>query len=173
VPWHPAREIRDFRRFLDPGSYLVSNNFDFVSGKIVRFQYPRHNFIGVRSSNETRRIRIDRVRSLDDEPLDPATTELQPLLRRGRRLVLGFDLDRAASRSFYAESMLAVEEIKSGESLTKGNHMVAVFDSATPGSPPEPTYIGPAESCLAWAREWLADPCGLAVMIEPPGEKIA
>jgi hypothetical protein len=75
-------------------------------GSLIQFCYPRHNFTGTRRCRlEQRRIRITAVRDLRDEPLDPATLESEPHVRRGKLLVTGYDLDRHAERSFYVESM--------------------------------------------------------------------
>lgn len=77
----------------------------FEPGECYEFEYPRHNFHGVLSHVETRRIRVIEVRDLFSSPLDPLTTKLQPLLRRGRLLVTGEDLDKGQERSFYADSI--------------------------------------------------------------------
>lgn len=53
------------------------------------------------------------VRDTQEEPLDPETLHSNPMLRRGRWLVTGVDLDKDAERSFYVESMIAVMEIRS------------------------------------------------------------
>lgn len=151
----------------------MTRSIDLATGKIVRFEYPAHNFHGVRSNREIRRIRIDRVRSLDDEPLHPSTSELQPLLRRGTQLVIGLDLDKAATRAFYLESMAEIEEIGPDEILPDGTHVMAVFDPKNPGDAPEEVYRGPADACLRWAKTWLCGPNGFGVSIEPPREKSA
>lgn len=74
-------------------------------GRAYSFLYPRHNFHGVLSRLEPRRLLITEIRDLSRDPLDPQTFEIQPLLRRGRWLAIGQDLDRHAERSFYVESM--------------------------------------------------------------------
>lgn len=72
----------------------------------VTFDYPRHNYYGVPQSRwERRRIRVTVIRDLMELPLDPITGGLNPLLRRGRWLVSGYDLDRCEERSFYFEAM--------------------------------------------------------------------
>lgn len=84
---------------------------DLTPGTCVEFLYPRHNFRAVKSRLELRRIKVDRIRNLRDEPLDPWTRENQPLLRRGRHLVLSLDLDKQLSRAFYWERMRRVRVI--------------------------------------------------------------
>ena len=65
-----------------------------VPGRAYSFQYPRHNFSGVLSKLEIRRIKVESIRDLRDEPLERITFEIQPLLQRGRMLVTGIDLDK-------------------------------------------------------------------------------
>jgi len=74
-------------------------------GRAYSFLYPRHNFHGVLSRLEPRRLLVTEIRDLSHDPLDPQTFDIQPLLRRGRLLAIGQDLDRQAERSFYVESM--------------------------------------------------------------------
>lgn len=81
------------------------------AGSVVSFLYPAANFSTVRRPKmERRRLRVDRVRLLDDNPLDSFTLEAEPDLRRGQTLITGYDLDKQAERSFYAESMREVRE---------------------------------------------------------------
>lgn len=77
----------------------------FQPGNRCDFDYPRHNFHEVLSRYERRRIVVKDVRDMSAVPIDPVTVQLQPLLRRGRWLVTGDDLDRGVERSFYVESM--------------------------------------------------------------------
>lgn len=74
-------------------------------GQVYRFLYPRHNFHGVVSDLEPRRVRVVSLRDLHAQPLDPQTTSTQPLLRRGRWLMTGEDLDKGAERTFYVDAM--------------------------------------------------------------------
>jgi hypothetical protein len=76
------------------------------------FKFPRHNFHGVPSKMETRQFRCDSIRDLVQQPIERLTNEIQPLLRRGRFLVTGLDLDKQEERSFYVESMRDVVEIE-------------------------------------------------------------
>ena len=76
-------------------------------GRAYRFDYPRHNFHGVLSKFEHRRVLVLEVRDLAAMPLDPVTCEMQPLLKRCRYLVTGQDLDRGQERSFYLDSIRA------------------------------------------------------------------
>ena len=77
-------------------------------GCAYSFQYPRHNFHGVLSKLETRRVQIESIRDLQAEPLDVVTFNMQPLLHRGRWLVTGHDLDKDGERSFYVQSMRSI-----------------------------------------------------------------
>lgn len=88
----------------------------FRPGECYSFEYPRHNFHGVLSHFETRRIRVTSIRDVWASPLDRVTIELQPILRRGRLLITGEDLDKHAERSFYVDSIrgadLLVQELQ-------------------------------------------------------------
>jgi hypothetical protein len=96
---------------------LVSHR-TLLHGRAYRFLYPRHNFEGVRCGLEERRVLVEHVRDTNAEPLDHETLNSNPLLKRGRWLVTGIDLDKDAERSFYVESMIAVIEIRSrGQTL--------------------------------------------------------
>jgi hypothetical protein len=88
--------------------------FEMV-GRSLSFRYPRYNLAveGIPRRTETRRIRVERVRDVEAEPLDPMTLALSPLQRRGRYLITGFDDDRHAERSFYFEAMQDVRVVDS------------------------------------------------------------
>jgi len=77
----------------------------FQVGNIVEFEYPRHNFFGVLTSFEKRRVRVTGLRDTARSPIEPETVALQPLLLRGRFLMTGEDLDKQSERSFYVERM--------------------------------------------------------------------
>src|SRR5690606_30887632 len=68
------------------------------------------NYRGAAPRLERRRVLVERIRDLATEPLDPLTTEIDPLLDRGRLLVIGQDLDKKAERSFYVHAMRPVLE---------------------------------------------------------------
>lgn len=82
-----------------------------AEGCVYLFQYPRHNFHGVMGRLENRQIRVESIRDLTIDPIERITFEFQPLLKRGRTLVTGHDLDKDAERSFYLESMIGVREL--------------------------------------------------------------
>lgn len=84
----------------------------FRVGESYEFDYPRHNFHGVKSNLERRCIRLTAVRDLMQEPLDPMTGEEQPLLKRGQYLITGHDLNKGAERSFYLDSMANVMQVQ-------------------------------------------------------------
>ena len=77
-------------------------------GCAYSFLYPAHNFAGILSPLEPRRLMVTAVRDTQHNPLDVATFNLQPLLKRGRWLVTGIDLDKDEERSFYVDSMLSI-----------------------------------------------------------------
>ena len=87
----------------------VSTPVSFSVGVSYAFDYPRHNFHGIKSSFERRHVHVTEVRDLMERPLDPMTGEESPLLRRGQILITGQDLDKGLERSFYADSMVNVE----------------------------------------------------------------
>lgn len=76
-------------------------NIAALIGKVIVGEYPAANFRGVRKRFERRRLLVEEIRRLRDNPLDPETLELEPLLRRTELLVIGRDLDKGAERSFY------------------------------------------------------------------------
>jgi hypothetical protein len=80
-------------------------NCPLVPGRVYSFQYPRHNFHGVLSPLEPRRIQVESVRDLVKEPIERQTFDVQPLLKRSRYLVTGVDLEKQAKRSFYVDAM--------------------------------------------------------------------
>lgn len=82
-----------------------------VPGKSYVFMFPRHNFYGVVSQSELRRLRVESIRDMNKEPVDRLTEVIQPLLRRGRYLVTGLDLDKNEKRSFYVDSMREIVEL--------------------------------------------------------------
>lgn len=84
-----------------------SNMQDILeAGNVVEFWYPRHNFEGTnRSCKERRIIVVERVRDLREEPLCELTLQQHASLRRGSLLVIGLDLQKNETRSFYVESM--------------------------------------------------------------------
>lgn len=84
----------------------------FVPEQHLEFQYPKHNFHGVGTPLETRRIRVTDVRDLVARPLDPITAQQQPLLRRDRWLITGIDLEHGQERSFYLGSMVGPVELQ-------------------------------------------------------------
>lgn len=101
-------------------------------GQVLEFHYPRHNYHQVHSKLERRRLLVQRIRDLAAEPLEPLTTQLDPLKRRGRLLVTGQDLDRRAERSFYLDSMQpAAPDAKPFAVVAHGPQPSIVFESTT------------------------------------------
>lgn len=86
-------------------------------GCAYSFEYPRHNYRQLPTSTELRKIVVTSIRDTRGEPLDQVTETLNPLLKRGRWLVTGTDLDKEVERSFYVESMnqiriLSLDELR-------------------------------------------------------------
>lgn len=75
------------------------------AGSLIQFLYPRHNFVGVVNEHlEPRRVCVRHAVDFRDELPDDSCRR-EPNLRRGRLLVVGYDLDKHAERRFYVESM--------------------------------------------------------------------
>jgi hypothetical protein len=136
-------------------------NTELKKGSVVRFDYPAANFACVRRPRlEPRRLRIERIRNVEEEPLDPVTLELEPARLRGTVLLSGLDLDKGESRSFWLESMQNVEPIEWDE----GPQEVVLLDND--GSDPEVVYRAESTAiALQWAAGWLNNPMGLTVGI--------
>ena len=83
----------------------MSRSLPLRLGCAYSFQYPRYNYLGLPANVETRRVVIEEIRDTTSQPLDSQTVATNPLLKRGRWLVTGHDLDRDAFRSFYFDSM--------------------------------------------------------------------
>ncbi len=77
---------------------------------VLHFWYPRHNCEGMGDRKERRRIVVKRIRDCVTEPLERATIEQAPALRRGRFLSEAFDLDKLEERQFYFDSMDLFQE---------------------------------------------------------------
>lgn len=87
------------------------------AGSLIQFSYPRHNFLGIVNEQlEPRRLMVDRVVDFRDEAPD-ASCPMEPNLRRGMLLVVGYDLDKHATRRFYVESMVELRELDRGKPL--------------------------------------------------------
>ena len=87
----------------------------FKPGRAYSFLYPRHNYQQLPEKTELRRIEVVSIRDIHQDPLDPTTLPLNPLLKRGRWLVTGRDLDKDDERSFYVESMTNVRCLNDDE----------------------------------------------------------
>jgi hypothetical protein len=90
-----------------------------VIGGCVRFQYARHNFVGLDQQQEVRRVRITAIRDIRIDPLDEETFTLRPTLLRGRYLITGEDLDKGVERTFYLERMSDIEKIAESDGLKR------------------------------------------------------
>lgn len=86
-------------------------------GSFVQFFYPRHNFRCVQNPQlEPRRVLVTKVVDFRDEAPDGSYPE-EPELRRGKLLVVGWDLDKCAVRRFYVESMVDLRGLDRTERL--------------------------------------------------------
>jgi hypothetical protein len=126
-----------------------------VAGKYYRFMFPRHNFSGIVSRLEERYFRCDSIRDLRKQPIERITFEIQPLLRRGRFLVTGWDLDKQEERSFYCNSMQNIVEI---DPPPNDRTDLTVFVVGTD--------IFTEEACAAAAAEVSASLTGIPIPIE-------
>jgi len=132
--------IRAFRFFAGGEPFTARHVFSrkefsmshrtLLRGRAYRFLYPRHNFEGVRTGLEERRILIEQVRDTDTDPLEEETRISNPLLKRGRWLVTGIDLDKDEERSFYVESMIAVMEIRGRRPAISEFDELSIMESA-------------------------------------------
>jgi hypothetical protein len=77
----------------------------FAVGQAIDFQYPDDNRYNVRTRLEPRRLAIQRIRDLEEQPLEDETLEKNPHLRRCRYLITGHDMIKHEWRSFYLDSM--------------------------------------------------------------------
>jgi hypothetical protein len=138
---------------------------EFATGSTIRFDYPAANYLGIRRPRfDQRRLKVERVRELAKQPLEPTTIQEEPLLRRGSVLVTGWDLDKHQERSFYLESMQNIEPY---QSLMDLECKVQLLER---DSDPETVWEGDGESAIAYARQWLQEPLGLTVAIVPIGQ---
>lgn len=95
---HPMRKNRE----------TFGSRPDRLKGRIVAGLYPAANYYGVRLRYEPRRLLVESVRVIRHEPIEAETLELDPMLKRGRVLITGLDLDKNAERSFYLESFVGL-----------------------------------------------------------------
>ncbi len=77
-------------------------------GGLLQFDYPERNLLTLEPTWRSRTIVVESITDTLREPIDPRAVELEPLLRRGRWLVTGWDVDLEAQRSFYLEAMRGV-----------------------------------------------------------------
>ena len=74
-------------------------------GDLLEFEYPERNLIGVPAVWRRRTILVESVHDTAVTAIDPRAVQLRPLIRRGRHLVVGYDLDAGGIRQFYREAM--------------------------------------------------------------------
>lgn len=95
-------------------------------GCAYSFLYPRYNYVGLPARTESRRVVVESIRDTYGQPLQSQTVSLNPLLRRSRWLVTGYDLDRDERRSFYADSMTEIRPLTQelGEPFRNAEYVV-------------------------------------------------
>lgn len=77
-------------------------------GGLLQFEYPERNRVNLRPVWRSRTIVVESITDTLRDPIDPRAVELEPLTRRGRWLLTGWDVDIGAERSFYVETMRGV-----------------------------------------------------------------
>lgn len=128
-------------------------------GEVIEFLYPAQNKFGV--PLEYRR-RIVEIREIHDfrEFANPLTLEdflRRPLIRRGKLLLIGQDLELGQQRRFYLEAMRRPDEMPPAMPLLR----LGLTDPEEPADSPE--FFGPAfypdtfnrRVMLHAVREWL------------------
>lgn len=113
----------------------MNSSLAFASGDVLEFDYPAANCSGVRLRWERRRVRVERVRDLEDEPLASETCHRDQATRRSRWLLTGFDFEKQARRSFYAESMIDVRRIEKAAPETEPAYTRSYSVAWTDGVP--------------------------------------
>lgn len=74
-------------------------------GELLEFEYPERNLIGVPVVWRRRTVLVEAIHDMARTAIDPRAVEIRPLIRRGRHLVVGYDLDTGRRRQFYREAM--------------------------------------------------------------------
>lgn len=111
---------------------------DALIGKVLLGDYPAHNYRGIRLRYEPRRVLVESVRLMREKPVEDATREAEPTLRRFGILVGGRDLDKGETRHFYLgafESWRLVEptpEVLFPRLCWKYDEQAHVFDTSDP-----------------------------------------
>lgn len=80
-------------------------------GELLRFEYPERNLISVRPIWRPRTIVVDRIVDTMAAPVPAKWFQRRPLIRRGRYLIIGYDLDCEQYRQFYVDAMRGVESV--------------------------------------------------------------
>lgn len=140
---------------------------DLDRGCRYRFRYPSANYAGARQRMEQRRLLIEEVRSIEARPLEPQTINLDPLLRRGKTLVTGIDLDKMERRSFYLESMADIAYDDAPDDSQK--HRVFIFDPSGEVPPYRAYSTDDVALALAWIGRWERDHQGHVAVLWPVG----
>lgn len=145
-------------------------------GKVVQGWYPAANYRGISKRYEWRRLLVERVRQLEDDPLCAETLSVDPLLERGQTLLIGTDLDKQAPRTFYLEAWREPRIVP--KARTDRRPWQVLFDVCPRGfspagvdDPPPATWLDEGEA-FAFARAFnqreMEDPQGLwAVAVRP------
>ena len=78
-------------------------------GELLQFEYPERNLLSVRPIWRPRTIVVDTVVDTLARPVPGRWFRRRPLIRRGRHLVIGFDLELGQRRQFYVSAMRGME----------------------------------------------------------------
>lgn len=78
-------------------------------GEVLQFEYPKRNLITERAVWRPRCIVVERVVDTASTPVPAHWFRRRPLIRRGRHLVVGYDLDKGDWRQFYVCAMRGME----------------------------------------------------------------
>lgn len=118
-------------------------------GEVIEFLYPKKNHFGTRAVLRKRRVKVEAVRDLTEEPLELADIVRRPLVRRGMVLVTGIDQEKKERRSFYLDWSRGVR-----------------FQTSLPGRRPIRTGLSKVEmECFADICQQLLDPGGVVEVL--------
>jgi hypothetical protein len=78
-------------------------------GEVLQFEYPEKNLVTQRPVWQPRCIVVEDIIDTTMSPIPSRWFLRRPLIRRGRHLVVGCDLDKGERRQFYLCAMRGVE----------------------------------------------------------------
>lgn len=80
-----------------------------AQGQVLQFEYPERNLLPQRAIWRPRCIVVDHVIDTRNTPVPAYWFRRRPLIRRGRHLVVGYDLDKGDWRQFYVCAMRGMQ----------------------------------------------------------------